>query len=82
MDAVFWPIDLSEDVRAKFMRSGDLLTWHRNDAGDPCGGFVKLSGRDATHEITQASPLTISPNITCQTCGASGFVREGRWIKL
>ena len=78
----FWPIDLGNGMRAKLMQSGDLLTSHRSDTGDPCGGYVQLSGRQPTHEVISAEPLTISPNVTCQTCHVSGFIKEGRWIRL
>ena len=78
----FWPLDLGNGMRAKVMRTGDLITSHRSDDDTPCGGFIKLSGRNATHELVSLEPLTISPNVTCQTCHASGFIREGRWIPL
>jgi len=77
-----WPIDLGEGVRARLLRSGDLMTAHRSDQGRPCGGYVRMSGKNPSHAIVTEIPLTISPNITCQTCHASGFIKEGRWIPL
>ena len=78
----FWPIDLGNGMRAKLMQSGDLLTSHRADDGRPCGGFVRLAGRNASHELTSVWPISISPNVTCQNCHVSGFIKEGRWIRL
>lgn len=63
-----------------------IIDWHRNPAGDWCGGavnFVQIDGR-AMWAVESLDPLTLSPSILCAPdkggCGEHGFIREGRWV--
>jgi hypothetical protein len=82
VDDELWPINLGNGMRARLMRTGDILTAHRTHRGEPCGGYIRTSGKEAPFELLSVDPLTIRPNVTCHTCKLSGFIREGRWTPL
>lgn len=51
--------------------------------GGYCEGFVTFRN-DRMHDgalwkVESWEPLTITPSVHCTTCGAHGFITDGRW---
>ncbi len=69
--------------RSKPGQWGLLWYHHRPDTGEECGiGGISWDPDDRVHwDLVSLDPLTVSPSLLCQTCGAHGFIRDGRWVK-
>lgn len=76
-------IDLGNGNRVE-VRGEYGLTWHhaRPDNGAACGtgGWVGFIPNDPYGwDLVQREPLTVSPSLLCNVCGAHGWIRNGRW---
>jgi hypothetical protein len=60
--------------------------WHRanTETGWHMGGFQWRKPDPIIHgavwELNSFEPLDVSPSLLCQTCGAHGFIKQGKWI--
>lgn len=59
----------------------------RPDNGESCMGvlIIKPTKDDVTYNrpvwtMESEDPITLSPSIACRTCGAHGWIREGKWV--
>jgi hypothetical protein len=63
---------------------GVIETHQQPDGQGECSGYVRFRGRGSEDQpqwdVLSVEPLTLSPSILCRTCGAHGFVREGKWV--
>jgi len=64
-----------------------LIGWlhTHSDARNPadlCQSFcaVRPLNGSPVHTVVEVSPLTLSPDLQCSSCGARGYVREGKWV--
>lgn len=70
-----------------------LLDYHKNGAGEWCGGWIGFvnvdegrayepftGGKRGQHTLVQVRPLTVTASLQCRTCGDHGFITEGRWV--
>jgi hypothetical protein len=62
--------------------------WHRSaksETGWCAGGLAwrnpapERLGETALWTLHSREPLTLSPSLLCLTCGAHGFIRDGKW---
>lgn len=62
--------------------SWGLIWYHRRpDSGAVCSGCLSWDPADATHwDLVSLEPLTLSPSLLCNRCGAHGFIRAGHWV--
>lgn len=61
-----------------WMADGDGL-WH--DGRCRSWHTIDLTSGER-HRLETADPLTIVGSLICRTCGAHGFIREGRWVPV
>jgi len=61
--------------------SWGLIWYHqRPDNGRPCSGCLSWDPDDEKHwDLISLEPLTLSPSLLCNACGAHGFIEQGRW---
>jgi len=59
-----------------------LIWYHqRPDNAKTCSGCLSWDAADANHwDLISLEPLTLSPSLLCNACGAHGFIREGKWV--
>ena len=78
------PINGNLPATGELVHVGYIETHARPDTGEPCSGMI------ATHAeydvgrphwtIVQQDPITLTPSILCRSCGAHGWIRDGKWV--
>lgn len=58
-----------------------LIWYHqRPDTDKQCSGCLSWDPADAKHwDLISLDPLTLSPSLLCDACGAHGFIQAGHW---
>jgi hypothetical protein len=84
---------LDDDNAIRFVIQDNETTpygasWFHRDKREPnhvcVGGFQwrrpNATASGAIWTLESLEPLTIAPSLLCMTCGAHGFIRDGKWV--
>lgn len=91
----YGPVDyefkLNDDYSLLVMSSGDLRFAHtctRQARLGPqamairCAPALQYGTYGTGHTLVSIDPITITPSILCDDCGAHGFITEGKWVSV
>jgi len=69
---------------AELLADGVHFSWKHECVVDGFmhGAVAILPHDDGDFTIVTASPLTVTPDIFCTTCGTHGSITNGKWVPI